>query len=89
VTPRINEVVPAFAAKTIQGVLTLTDFTLECKWGLLFPHPREFTPVCTTEFVEFSKRHDYGMVHETVTDTPAGQAVFVIDPENAVPAIIC
>ena len=136
--PRINEVAPDFEAKTTQGMLKLSDFTSKGKWVVLFSHPADFTPVCTTEFVEFSKRHDdfvkrnvqlignsvdsvyshiawirnieqnfgvkvqfpviadldqkvaqaYGMVHETVSDTATVRAVFVIDPKNAVRAII-
>jgi len=136
--PRINEVAPDFEANTTQGMLKLSDFTSKGKWVVLFSHPADFTPVCTTEFVEFSKRHDdfvkrnvqlignsvdsvyshiawirnieqnfgvkvqfpviadldqkvaqaYGMVHETVSDTATVRAVFVIDPKNAVRAII-
>ena len=56
--PRINEVAPDFEAKTTQGVLKLTDFTSKGKWVVLFSHPADFTPVCTSEFVEFSKRHN-------------------------------
>lgn len=55
--PRINEFAPDFEAKTTQGVLKLTDFTSKGKWVVLFSHPADFTPVCTSEFVEFSKRH--------------------------------
>src|SRR5271167_2004866 len=68
--------------------MKVTDFTSTASEPLLFPHLVDFNSVCTTEFVEFSKRHDYGMVHETVSDTAAAQAVFVIDPENAKRAII-
>jgi len=136
--PRINEVAPDFEAKTTQGMLKLSDFTSKGKWVVLFSHPADFTPVCTTEFIEFAKRHDdfakrnvqlignsidsvyshiawirnieqnfgvkvqfpviadldqkvaqaYGMVHETVSDTATVRAVFVIDPKNAIRAMI-
>jgi peroxiredoxin 2/4 len=56
--PRINEVAPDFEAKTTHGVMKLSDITSKGKWVVLFSHPADFTPVCTTEFVEFSKRHD-------------------------------
>ena len=56
--PRINEVAPDFEAKTTQGVIKLSDITSKGKWVVLFSHPADFTPVCTTEFIEFSKRHD-------------------------------
>ena len=55
---RINEVAPEFEATTTQGMLKLTDFTSRGKWVVLFSHPAGFTGVCTTEFVEFSKRRD-------------------------------
>ncbi len=56
--PRINEVAPDFEAKTTHGVMKLSDITSKGKWVVLFSHPADFTPVCTTEFVEFAKRHD-------------------------------
>jgi peroxiredoxin (alkyl hydroperoxide reductase subunit C) len=56
--PRINDVAPDFEAKTTHGMMKLSDITAAGKWVVLFSHPADFTPVCTTEFVEFSKRHD-------------------------------
>lgn len=50
---RINEPAPDFTAVTTQGDLTLSS--LRGKWVVLFSHPADFTPVCTTEFVEFAK----------------------------------
>src|ERR1700759_1585308 len=55
--PRINEVAPDFEAKTTHGMLKLSDITSKGKWVVLFSHPADFTPVCTTEFIEFSRRH--------------------------------
>lgn len=52
--PRINDVAPDFEAKSTQGALKLSDY--RGKWVVLFSHPANFTPVCTTEFVEFAKR---------------------------------
>jgi peroxiredoxin 2/4 len=54
--PRINEPAPEFEAKSTKGPLKLAD--LRGKWVVLFSHPADFTPVCTTEFVEFAKRSD-------------------------------
>jgi peroxiredoxin 2/4 len=54
--PRINEPAPDFEAKSTQGLLKLADF--KGKWVVLFSHPADFTPVCTTEFVEFAKRSE-------------------------------
>jgi peroxiredoxin (alkyl hydroperoxide reductase subunit C) len=56
--PRINEPAPQFEAKSTHGVIRLTDYTSKGKWVLLFSHPADFTPVCTTEFVEFARNHD-------------------------------
>ena len=54
--PRINEPAPGFHAKSTAGMIQLSDFTEKGKWVMLFSHPADFTPVCTTEFVEFSRR---------------------------------
>ncbi len=55
--PRINEPAPDFEAKSTHGTIRLSDFTKKGKWVMLFSHPADFTPVCTTEFVAFSKRY--------------------------------
>lgn len=52
----INEAAPDFKAITTHGKISLSDF--EGKWVVLFSHPADFTPVCTTEFIEFAKLHD-------------------------------
>ena len=52
----INELAPDFTAVSTHGELRLSDF--EGKWVILFSHPADFTPVCTTEFVEFAKHSD-------------------------------
>ncbi|EIJ33586.1 peroxiredoxin [Thiothrix nivea] len=52
--PRINEPAPAFEARTTHGVKKLDDY--KGKWLVLFSHPADFTPVCTTEFMAFAKR---------------------------------
>jgi peroxiredoxin 2/4 len=54
--PRINDDAPDFEAKTTQGMLKLSDY--KGKWVVLFSHPADFTPVCTTEFIEFANRYD-------------------------------
>ena len=54
--PRINDPAPDFQAKSTHGVIKLSDYTSKGKWVLLFSHPADFTPVCTTEFVEFARR---------------------------------
>lgn len=54
--PRLNEPAPAFDALTTHGRKTLADY--KGKWLILFSHPADFTPVCTTEFMAFASRAD-------------------------------
>jgi len=54
--PKINEPAPEIEGKSTHGVIRLTDYTSKGKWVMLFSHPADFTPVCTTEFVEFGRR---------------------------------
>ena len=51
--PRIGESAPAFEAATTHGTLKLEDF--KGSWLILFSHPADFTPVCTTEFIAFAE----------------------------------
>lgn len=134
--PRINEAAPDFEAKSTQGPLKLSDY--KGKWVVLFSHPADFTPVCTTEFVEFAKHSDefkqrdvqliglsvdsvpahiawirninqnfgvnvdfpviadldtkvaqkYGLIHPGASETATVRAVFVIDPNGIVRALV-
>ncbi len=134
--PRIGERAPDFEAITTHGMKKLSDF--KGKWVILFSHPADFTPVCTTEFVAFSEIYDelvkrnvqliglsidsvhshiawtlwikekmgteikfpiiadldmkvanlFGMIHPGQSATAAVRAVFVIDPERMMRAVI-
>ena len=134
--PLLNEPAPDFVASTTHGTLKLSDF--RGKWVVLFSHPADFTPVCTTEFMAFAKLNDqfvklntqliglsidsnyshiawvrtieekfgvkipfpviadldmkvsslFGMVHPGAATTQAVRAVFLIDPEGLLRAMI-
>ncbi|HEY4601816.1 MAG TPA: peroxiredoxin [Cerasibacillus sp.] len=134
--PRIGSKAPQFEALTTHGTLKLSDY--KGSWLILFSHPADFTPVCTTEFVGFQKIYPelrkmntellglsidsvhshiawvrnikenfgvdiefpviadlnkdvaekYGMIMPEESSTEASRAVFVIDPDQVVRAII-
>ena len=134
--PRIGEQAPDFEALTTHGPLTMSN--LRGQWVVLFSHPADFTPVCTTEFVAFARRAEefaqrnvklvglsidsihshlawlrnvaeklgvkipfpviadvdmivaskFGMIHPEASTTAAVRALFVIDPDGFIQAMI-
>jgi peroxiredoxin (alkyl hydroperoxide reductase subunit C) len=51
--PRIGDPAPQFTAPSTHGEIKLADF--KGKWVVLFSHPADFTPVCSTEFAAFAR----------------------------------
>ncbi len=54
---KIGQIAPDFEAETTYGNIKLQDY--RGKWLVFFSHPGDFTPVCTTEFIAFSKANTY------------------------------
>jgi len=134
--PRIGDIAPQFEINTTHGTLRLEDY--KGSWLILFSHPADFTPVCTTEFIAFTNLYDefkkrntellglsidsvyshiawvrnieekfgvkikfpviadlnkevatlYGMIMPGESKTETSRAVFVIDPDQKIRAII-
>jgi peroxiredoxin (alkyl hydroperoxide reductase subunit C) len=55
--PLLGDTFPTMEVQTTHGKMKLPD-NFSSKWFVLFSHPADFTPVCTTEFYSFAKRYD-------------------------------
>ncbi len=64
VMPRIGDLAPDFETVTTTGKMKFSDYNKD-SWVVFFSHPADFTPVCTTEMMGFSKEHDFFRQHNT------------------------
>ena len=62
--PRIGDQAPDFKVITTTGELTLSEYN-KGSWVILFSHPADFTPVCTTEMTGFALEKDFFAAHNT------------------------
>jgi len=62
--PRIGDMAPDFKAMTTTGMMQFSDY-INGNWTILFSHPADFTPVCTTEMSGFALEKDFFEEQET------------------------
>lgn len=62
--PRIGDMAPDFEAVTTTGNLKFSEYN-KGSWVILFSHPADFTPVCTTEMTGFANESDFFEKHNT------------------------
>jgi len=97
--PLIGDPAPPFKAVTTQGEINFPE-DFKGKWVILFSHPADFTPVCTTEFMTFASLEEefkklntqlIGLSVDSLyaqSTTQAVRAVFIIDPKAVIRAIL-
>jgi len=62
--PRIGDMAPDFKAMTTTGMMQFSDY-IKGSWTILFSHPADFTPVCTTEMSGFAMEKEFFAEQET------------------------
>jgi peroxiredoxin len=73
--PLIGEKAPSFKALTTQGEITFPD-DYRGKWVILFSHPADFTPVCTTEFMTFASMEKDSTIRYYAIPAPPSPSAF-------------
>jgi len=56
--PKIGDIAPDFEAVTTTGTIRFSDYR-NSQWTIMFSHPADFTPVCTTELSEFAREQSW------------------------------
>lgn len=81
--PNLGEKAPNFKANTTFGSIELSDYA--GKWVVLFSHPGDFTPVCTTEFIAFT---NLAPEFDKRNTTSTVRTVFIIDDKQVLRTIL-
>jgi alkyl hydroperoxide reductase subunit AhpC len=90
---RLGDIAPDFEQESSEGRIRFHDW-LGDGWGVLFSHPADYTPVCTTELGLTARLKEgkvselYDMIHPNANETLTVRSLFVIDPKKKVRLII-